>query len=136
MIPMERKFKVTYNESNVQGSVAYVLVKEFDLTPNVLKANITDDGCGVMILSVSGDEETINKGMARVEECGYNVEPMVNHIHKEEAKCWECGACVAVCPTKSITVDKDFHIIVDYNTCIACGSCVDACSVKALRLVI
>lgn len=136
MIPMEKKFKVTYNESNVQGSVAYVLVKEFDLTPNILKANITGDGCGVMILSVTGDGDLIDKGMARVEECGYTVEPMVNHIHKEESKCWECGACVSVCPTKSISVDADAHILVDYNSCIACGSCVDACSVKALRLVI
>ena len=43
---MEKKFKITYNESNVLGSVPYVLVKEFDLTPNVLKANISGDGSG------------------------------------------------------------------------------------------
>ena len=136
MISMEKKFKITYNESNVQGSVAYVLVKEFDLTPNVLKANISGDGSGIMIVSVVGDEATIDKGMERVKECGYSVCPVMDHIHKDEEKCWSCGACVSVCPTKSIVVDDDYKVVVNYSSCIACGSCIDACSVKALRLVI
>lgn len=134
---MEKKFKITYNEANVQGSVAYVLVKEFDLTPNVLKAEISGDGSGIMIVSVVGDEDVIDKGMKRVEEIGYIVCPVENHIHKDEEKCWSCGACISVCPTKSIITDSDtYEVKVNYSSCIACGSCVNACSVKALRLVI
>ncbi len=136
MIPMEKKFKITYNESNVLGSVPYVLVKEFDLTPNVLKANISGDGSGFMIISVVGNGDVIDRAMKRVEEIGYIVCPMENHIHKDDEKCWSCGACVSVCPTKSIVVDDEYHVIVNYDSCIACGSCVDACSVKALRLII
>ena len=88
------------------------------------------------IIRYQDKEDVIDKAMERVKEIGYIVCPMVNHIHKDDERCWSCGACVSVCPTKSITVDEDYKVVVNYDSCIACGSCVDACAVKALRLTI
>lgn len=134
---MEKKLKITYNEANVLGSVPYILVKEFDLVPNILKADIDGDGSGVMIIEVTGDEKVINEGIRKIEECGYKVGRVENHISKDDERCWHCGACVSQCPTHAITEDKSsFEVKVIYDKCIACGSCVNACSVKALKLVL
>ena len=46
---MDKKFKIEFDEANVQDSVSYILVTEFDLKPNVLKAEISGDGRGVSL---------------------------------------------------------------------------------------
>lgn len=131
------KFKVEYNEHNVQDSVPYILVKEFDLRPNVLKAEIGGDGSGLMVVSISGEKDVIQKGVERLTECGYEVEELISHITRDDRKCWDCGACVSICPTSSLYMDPEsFEIVLNWSKCIACGSCVNACSVKALKLVL
>lgn len=137
MITMERKYKVSYNENNVQGSVSYILVKEFDLMPNILKAEIEGDGTGVMIMSVKGEADVIDKGIERIIEAGYNVIPLNSHISRNDDKCWDCGACVSLCPTHSLRLDPEtFEVNLNLETCVACGACVNSCSVHALKLVL
>lgn len=46
--------------------------------------------------------------------------------------CTGCSACVAACPTESITVPDDKAIIGE--GCIDCGKCVDECPTGALAL--
>ncbi|MCQ2079516.1 MAG: 4Fe-4S binding protein [archaeon] len=134
---MEKKYKISYNENNVQGSVAYILVKEFDLTPNILKAEIEGDGTGKMVLSVKGEPDVIDRGIQRIQDAGYNVIPLCSHITRDDSKCWDCGACVSLCPTHSLRVDPEtFEVNLGIETCIACGACVNACSVHALKLVL
>ena len=65
---MDRKFKIDFTEANVQDSVAYILVREFDLKPNILKAEIDGDGTGVMVLGLAGDDEKLEKATKRLEE--------------------------------------------------------------------
>ncbi len=131
---MERKLKIEFEESNVQDSVAYILVSEFDLRPNVLKAEISGDGSGVMILSLVGDEEKLTAAENRLREAGFVV-CLTKHITRDENLCWHCGACESICPAYCFSSDKDtYEIKLDSSKCIACGACVDACSVHALKL--
>ena len=132
---MEKKFKIDFNEGNVQGSVAYILVSEFQLVPNILKAEIDGDGSGIMIVSVSGDKDKIEACVRKLGELGYIVSPLDSHILHNDDRCFSCGACTSQCPTKSIYLDKDtYELRIREDTCIACGCCIDACSVKALSL--
>jgi len=131
---MERKFKIEFDEANVQDSVAYILVSEFDLKPNVLKAEISGDGSGVMILSLVGDEEKLIAAENRLREAGFTVS-LTKHITRDEDLCWHCGACVSICPAYCFSSDKEtFEIVIDSSKCIACSACVNACSVHALKL--
>ena len=44
-------------------------------------------------------------------------------------KCIFCGMCQAVCPTKSIVVDKKSKTLtIDRQKCIYCGKCIKSCS--------
>lgn len=133
---MERKLKIEFNEANVQDSVAYVLVSEFDLKPNVLKATIEGDGSGIMILSIEGDGAKLDAAEKRLMEAGFDVS-QTKRAALDEGLCWDCGACVSLCPVFCFSHDRDTkEIVADFNKCIACGACVNACSVHALSLQI
>lgn len=132
---MDHKFRIDFNESNVLDSVTYTLVSEFNLRPNVLKAVIDGDGSGYMLVSIIGDEELIKKGMARIQEIGFAVKELTGHIYHDRNRCWDCGACVSLCHTRSLYHDPEtLEVFLDTKTCIACGSCINGCSVKAIRL--
>ena len=134
---MEKKFKIDFNEGNVQGSVAFILVSEFNLVPNILKAEIEGDGSGIMIVSVTGEKEKIDACVEKLKTLGYLVSALDSHITHDDERCFSCGACTSQCPTRAIYLDKDtYEFRVNVDACIACGCCVDSCSVKALSLII
>ena len=133
---MDTKLKIDFNEGNVQGSVARILVSEFDLIPNILKAEIDGDGSGIMIVSINASADVVDACLERLNSLGYIATVMNFHIIHDEDRCWSCGACTSVCPTRTIYLDKDtFEFRAHPDTCIACGSCLDACPVKALTLI-
>ena len=47
--------------------------------------------------------------------------------------CKQCGTCVGVCQTNSITLNNG-EISVDRKTCVRCGKCIEACVPEALSL--
>ncbi|AMK13573.1 ferredoxin [methanogenic archaeon mixed culture ISO4-G1] len=132
---MEKKFKILFEEGNVQKSVAYTLVSEFDLKPNVLKAVIDGDGSGVMILSLEGDEQKLDRAAERLREEGFDVTEMDKRISRDEELCFSCGACVSICPVMCFSYDPEtWEVNIDNSKCIACGACVNSCARHALSL--
>jgi len=132
---MDRKFKIDFTEANVQDSVAYILVREFDLKPNILKAEIDGDGTGVMVLGLAGDDEKLEKATKRLEEEGFRVKELLKRIDRDEDLCFDCGACVSICPTGVFSHDPvTWKVVLDTNKCIACRSCVNACARHALSV--
>lgn len=132
---MEKKVRIDFDESNVLESVTYTLVSEFDLKPNVLRADIAGDGRGFMLLSIVGEKENLLSGLRHLREQGFGVRELSGHIFHDYDRCWSCGACVSLCPTRSIFFDRETQEVrLNTDTCIACGSCINACSVKAIQL--
>ena len=52
-------------------------------------------------------------------------------------KCFDCGACYALCPVDAISYDQKYSVVFDEKKCIGspCGLCVDACPARAIKLV-
>lgn len=134
---MEKKFKIEFEDTNVQYPMTYLLMKDFNLIPNILKAEIAGDGSGIMIVTLTGKEEDMNAAITKIESMGFHSSELGNHIHRDKDRCFSCGACVSVCPTRSFSHDPEtYEVHLNIDTCIACGSCVDSCSAKALKLII
>jgi NAD-dependent dihydropyrimidine dehydrogenase PreA subunit len=132
---MEQKYKFKFSENNIQDSVAYTLVTKFNIEPNILRAEI-EDGGGVLILKLKGEESSIKAAIKYLTESGgIEINELDKHISRDKQKCFSCGSCVSVCPTKSFTYDPvTYEVHLNIDTCIACGSCLTACPTKAVTL--
>lgn len=134
---MEQKYKFTFTERNIQDSVAYMLVTKYNIEPSILRAEVDENGYGVLILKLKGDDANVNEALQFLDESGIIIEKLGKHITRDKNKCFNCGACVSVCPTRSFSVDPEtFEIHLNIDTCIACGGCLSACSTKAVTLSI
>ncbi len=46
--------------------------------------------------------------------------------------CYECGGCVAVCPTRAITIIDE--VIINIEKCVRCGICELMCPVGLIDI--
>ncbi|AEA33141.1 NIL domain-containing protein [Hippea maritima] len=112
------------------------ICKKYDLTFNIMKANIFPRKEGVLTLEISGEDKAFYKGIDYLKQNGVELTFVEESIKRNEEKCYHCGFCVAVCPTQALTINdrKTMRVDLYKDRCIACGYCVKVCPVKAMNL--
>lgn len=111
------------------------LVKRFNLDFNILKASVTPNEEGLMVLSISGDEAACDAGLAYLAGAGVVVEPLSDDVVRDEGRCTQCGACTSVCSTGALSLDRaTMEVRFDTDRCIACQLCVKACPMRAMSV--
>ena len=119
----------------VNQPIVYKLVKEYDLQFNILKAFVTPEEEGLMVLELSGKRDNFDKGIEYLKSCGVKMQPLSQDVVRNEAKCTNCGVCVPICPTQALTVDKQTRKVkFDNKKCIACELCVRICPPRAMEV--
>jgi ferredoxin len=109
------------------------LVRDYDLTFNILKAKIFPRKEGMLVMELLGGEEDFAQGVQYLEKIGVLVEPVGHGIHRDEDRCCQCGACTAVCPTGALHVIRpEMEVSFESERCSACELCVKACPVRAM----
>jgi ferredoxin len=73
-----------------------------------------------------GIEVMTRQGLPMMASSGY-VAALVHDL------CTGCGACLAVCPFKALSLEGK-RIAIDWDRCMGCGACTSQCPHKALRL--
>ena len=113
------------------------LVRKYDVEFNILKATILLQQEGVMVLQLKGHKENVKKGLAYIKKLGVKVETLAGSIHRDDEKCYQCGACTGICPTGALHIHRpDMEIIFDPEKCTACGLCVHVCPARAMEVSI
>lgn len=111
------------------------LVRKYDVEFNILKATILLQQEGVMVLQLKGHKENVKKGLAYIKKLGVKVETLAGSIHRDDEKCYQCGACTGICPTGALHIHRpDMEIIFDPDKCTACGLCVHVCPARAMEV--
>jgi ferredoxin len=119
----------------VNEPIAVNLVKKFDLSFNILKATIYPRKEGLMVLQLSGHRKNFQKGVRYLKGLGVKVESIGQDIKRDEEKCFQCGACTAVCPTGALYIKRpEMEVIFDTDKCSACELCVSACPARAMEV--
>ncbi len=119
----------------VDQPIIYKLVKEHDLQFNILKAYVTPQEEGLMVLELSGKKENFEKGIQYLESCGVKIQPLSQDVIRNETKCTDCGVCVPICPTAALAIDPITRKVHFYdNKCIACELCVKVCPARAMEV--
>lgn len=114
----------------------YRLVKEYDIEFNILKADILLQREGLMIIELKGISKTnVKAGLDYLKKLGVKVERMAARIRRDDANCFQCGACTGVCSSGALFVKRpEMAIIFDAEKCTGCGLCVPICPVQAMEV--
>lgn len=119
----------------VDKPIVYQLVKDYNLKFNILKAYVTPQEEGLMVLELSGTKEDYAKGIKFLEDSGVKIQPLSQDVIRNEVKCTDCGVCVPICPTGALVVDSITRKVQFYdNKCIACELCVKVCPTRAMEV--
>jgi ferredoxin len=119
----------------VDQPIVYKLVKEYNLKFNILKAYVTPQEEGLMVLELSGEDNDFKKGIEYLQASGVKIQPLSEDIIRNSAKCTDCGVCVPICPTAALVVDPLTRKVQFYeNKCIACELCVKVCPTHAMEV--
>ena len=102
-----RKVVLRFPKNLVDQPITSTLIKDFDLDFNILRADITSDAEGLLVLGLTGSKGSLDKALHWAREQGVVVEPLSKDITQDEKRCVNCGACLAVCPTGALAIDVD-----------------------------
>lgn len=114
----------------------YRLVKEYDIEFNILKADILLQREGIMIIELKGTSKSkVKAGLDYLSEMGIKTERLAARIGRDEEKCFQCGACTAVCSSGALSIDRpEMSVPFDAEKCTGCGLCVPLCPVRAMAV--
>ena len=128
-----KRIVLTFPHNLLDKPVVYKLVKDYNLTFNILQARVTPEEEGLLILELSGKKEDYDKGVKYLTDLGVKIQPLSKDVIRDEDKCTHCGACVVICPTGALEVDRDtMKVNFDSKKCIACELCVKTCPPRAM----
>jgi len=132
---IKKKIVLHFPHGQIDQPIVYHLVKDYDLQFNILKASITPEEEGLMVLEMTGKKDNYDKGIAYLEGCGIKIEPLSRDVTRDDTKCVQCGVCVPICPTGALFLDpKTREIKFDNAKCIACELCVKICPPRAMEV--
>ncbi|MCD4669341.1 MAG: 4Fe-4S binding protein [Actinomycetia bacterium] len=131
----KRKLVLSFPEKIVTRPITYKLVKEFDLEFSILRAEITPDVEGKMLIELKGTDDQISKAIKYLENAGVTIQEADKDIIIDKDSCIDCGECTSVCITQALSLDnKTGKLIFNKDKCILCELCLDCCPVRAIRV--
>lgn len=132
----KKRVVLTFPGHLTELPLTYRLVKDFDLSINILKAKITPGEEGKLVLELSnGSAEKILAGLDFIQEQGVLVEPMSKEIVLDENECVHCGSCTGVCTAGALVMGEDGQLQFDKDQCIVCELCVNACPLRIIKVM-
>ncbi len=119
----------------VDRPIVSSLVRDFNLDFNILKASVTPEEEGLLVLELSGEQENYDEGIKYLTNTGVRIQSLSQHVTRNEERCTHCGACIIICPTAAFELEPSTRRVNFYNEkCLACGLCIKACPPRAMEL--
>ncbi len=131
-----KKIVLIFPKEKIDKPIVHKLIKDYNLVFNIMKASITPDQEGHMVLEVDGDNSEIEKGIKYLKDQGVNIQPLSKDIRVNWDKCTQCGACVSICPTDALYIKdrKTMEVAFEPEKCIACELCIRPCPPRAIEV--
>ena len=132
---VSKKIVLHFPKRMVDRPIVSRLVKDYDLDFNILKALITPEEEGLLVLELSGEQQEYDKGIRYLSKTGVKIQSLSQDVLRNEERCTHCGACVAICPSGAFELDPVTRRVNFYNEkCVACGLCIKACPPRAMEV--
>ncbi len=132
---VSHKIVLHFPPATIEQPVIYNLSHDYGLVFNILRASITPEEEGLMVLELTGEEDDYRRAADYLRQMGIRLQPLVQDIRKNDERCVDCGACVGVCPTHALLLERpSMKVIFSPDECVVCGECVPTCPVRAMEL--
>jgi ferredoxin len=132
---VSKKIVLHFPRRLVDQPIVCRLVKEYNLDFNILKASITPDDEGLMVMELEGKQADFDRGIGYLTKTGVKIQPLSQNVIRNEERCTHCGACVAICPAAAFEVDPVTRLVKFRDEkCLVCGICLTACPPRAMEL--
>ena len=119
----------------VDRPIVYRLVKDYDLEFNILKASVTPDEEGLLVIELTGKQSDYDKGIKYLTDAGVRIQSLSQDVTRNEERCTHCGACITICPTSAFELHPSTRMVNFYNDrCLACGLCLKSCPARAMEV--
>lgn len=123
-----------FSKDTAQEAIVCNLAKEFDMTFNIMYANIDTTQVGHMVLEMWGTQKNFRDAVKYLKEKGITVQDAAQEIKRNDKKCFQCGACTAVCNSGALTVNPPtMEVVFTQNKCTLCERCIPACPTRAME---
>lgn len=130
-----RMYFLRYPKETSDQPIIYMLVKQYAVECNILKADIRPQRDGIMVLELKGNRENVQDALTYLKGLGVQVERLAARIGRDEKQCFHCGACTGICPVGALYIERpSMKVCFDVEKCTGCGLCVTGCPVRAMRL--
>ncbi len=124
-----------YPKGLIDAPIVSQLARGFDLDFNILRANITPDSEGLLVLELTGDAEEVGRALDWSADQGVSIQALEKDVVRDEDVCTQCGACVTICPTGALHAEPETReVLFDADECVACELCVPACPPRAMTV--
>ena len=132
---VSKRIVLRFSQRLVDRPIVSRLVKDYNLEFNILKASVTPEEEGLMVLELSGEQEDYDQGISYLTKTGVRIQSLSQDVIRNEERCTHCGACVTICPTGAFEVDPVTRLVNFHDEkCIACGLCIKACPPRAMEV--
>lgn len=133
----KKRVVLTFPPTLVGQPLTYHLVKDYDLMINILRATVTPNEQGRLVVELTGKKKMLDDGIAYLNGLGVEVQSLAQDIKWHEDKCTHCTACIPACPTQAMSVNREtMEVSFVKERCIACELCIAVCPFKALEVLI
>jgi ferredoxin len=130
-----KRIVLRFPQRLVDRPIVSHLVRDYNLDFNILKASVTQDDEGLMVLELSGQQNDYDRGIKYLTTSGVQIQSLSQDVLRNEERCTHCGACVTVCPPHAFEVDPlTRRVQFNDEKCVACGLCIKACPPRAMEV--
>lgn len=130
---MARKLLLSYSVQKAKEPILTSVIKDTGLAFNILYAELGAGG-GEILLSIEAPDKDVNKAIELFKRRGVQVKEVKRAIQLDRDSCFDCGACLSLCPSGALYQTKDKSVELDEDKCVYCELCVPSCPVRALKL--
>jgi L-aspartate semialdehyde sulfurtransferase ferredoxin len=132
---VKRRIILRFPPQSGDKPLSYVLVKDYDIRINILKAEVMPGKRGSLLLEMEAAESNLQKGLEYLEAHHVEVQPLEKRIKLLQEKCINCGNCTAVCFAGALTMDPvNWELRFNKEECVACELCVKACPLNLFEI--